>query len=304
VKAAEVKDRAIQQTSKLWNEYHELLVQKSGTSTDIQIAQIQRWADDVTAQAIRAGTDTKEFYEALDALSKEKIAGIKVDWDSLRDHSRLKLDETAERARATYEAMLSRSNEFSTGTLEDFRKTAEAAELAAASWNGSFTATLTDLDTKTSTTAARMSAAANGVALSWSQAMDLVRQGLGTMSGTVPQGSTWGPTGPEKDGAFKPIPGVYGNAGGLPSFATGVTNFGGGLAKVHRDELLVNLAPGTSVLPAPSASGRGQSVTNVFNVSVSAGMGSSSTDLARMIKAALVDAARDMGRRLPAGGPR
>jgi len=35
-----------------------------------------------------------------------------------------------------------------------------------------------------------------------------------------------------------------------PSFQEGVENFEGGLARVHEDELLVNLAPGTSVLPS------------------------------------------------------
>ena len=37
---------------------------------------------------------------------------------------------------------------------------------------------------------------------------------------------------------------------GRPSFATGVTNFQGGLAYVHKDELLVNMPSGTSVIPA------------------------------------------------------
>lgn len=36
----------------------------------------------------------------------------------------------------------------------------------------------------------------------------------------------------------------------VPSFDSGVTNFEGGLAMVHKDELLVNLAPGTDVIPA------------------------------------------------------
>lgn len=36
----------------------------------------------------------------------------------------------------------------------------------------------------------------------------------------------------------------------VPSFREGVENFEGGLARVHEDELLVNMAPGTSVLPS------------------------------------------------------
>ncbi|MDZ4786731.1 MAG: phage tail tape measure protein [bacterium] len=39
----------------------------------------------------------------------------------------------------------------------------------------------------------------------------------------------------------------------IPGFAKGVTNFQGGLARVHKDELLVNLAPGTDVITASKA---------------------------------------------------
>jgi TP901 family phage tail tape measure protein len=40
----------------------------------------------------------------------------------------------------------------------------------------------------------------------------------------------------------------------IPSFRGGVENFPGGLAKVHGDELLVNMPPGTDVIPASQAS--------------------------------------------------
>lgn len=48
-------------------------------------------------------------------------------------------------------------------------------------------------------------------------------------------------------------------AGGIsvPGFAGGVTNFGGGLAKVHAGELLVNLPRGTDVIPAGRMGGGG-----------------------------------------------
>jgi len=44
---------------------------------------------------------------------------------------------------------------------------------------------------------------------------------------------------------------------GIPGFATGVQNFGGGLARVHKDELLVNLPKGTDVIPASQAKNMG-----------------------------------------------
>jgi hypothetical protein len=50
----------------------------------------------------------------------------------------------------------------------------------------------------------------------------------------------------------------------FPSFASGVTNFEGGLAKVHGGEVLANLAPGTSVFPR--GQGLGATVNNTFNL--------------------------------------
>lgn len=43
----------------------------------------------------------------------------------------------------------------------------------------------------------------------------------------------------------------------IPGFAKGVENFSGGLAYVHQGELLANLAPGTSVIPANVVNGMG-----------------------------------------------
>ena len=62
-----------------------------------------------------------------------------------------------------------------------------------------------------------------------------------------------------------------GNTGGTigafsgPSFASGVENFEGGLAKVHGGEVLANLPRGTSVFPKGSGFG-GANVSNVFNL--------------------------------------
>ncbi|RPH52607.1 MAG: hypothetical protein EHM91_00070 [Planctomycetota bacterium] len=50
----------------------------------------------------------------------------------------------------------------------------------------------------------------------------------------------------------------------IPSFAGGVEQFAGGLAKVHGGEVLANLAPGTSVYP--KGSGLGATVNNTFNL--------------------------------------
>ena len=311
-KAAKTKEQALLQTSRLWNEYHLGLVAQTGTTTDIQIAEIRRWSADVAAQAQKAGTFSLQFYVALETLSRQKTAAVMVDWNALRDHSRNRLEETAVKAQATYEAMVARSGEFSDATIAEFRKTADAARLAADSWGTSFGSAMTGLEQQSASTARMMTAAAQSVALSWSEAMDLVRRGQGTMSGTMQAGQDTPEArariqasfnagnyfGAVKNGA-PDWSKIFANA---PSFAAGVQNFSGGLARVHQDELLVNLAPGTDVIPAPSVSpmsGR-PSVTNNYAVTVNAGAGSNTAELARLVKAALVDAARSQGQRLAA----
>lgn len=54
--------------------------------------------------------------------------------------------------------------------------------------------------------------------------------------------------------------------GTIPGFANGVEDFSGGLAYVHRDEMLVNMPKGTSVIPA----GRGGGGGHTFHVTISA----------------------------------
>lgn len=55
-----------------------------------------------------------------------------------------------------------------------------------------------------------------------------------------------------------------------PSFASGIANFAGGLAYVHRGELLMNLPPGTSVIPAGAQRG-------IYNITIHAPNGQPQT---------------------------
>ncbi len=65
-------------------------------------------------------------------------------------------------------------------------------------------------------------------------------------------------------------------AGDTPGFASGVTNFAGGIARVHAGETLVNLPRGTDVIPAGRSGGGG--ITLNFQVNGTA------ADTARQIK--------------------
>lgn len=52
--------------------------------------------------------------------------------------------------------------------------------------------------------------------------------------------------------------------GKIPGFSSGVENFSGGLAYVHAGEVLTNLAPGTSVIPASKVGAMGGAPTRVI----------------------------------------
>ncbi len=65
----------------------------------------------------------------------------------------------------------------------------------------------------------------------------------------------------------------FGGTARVPGFASGIEHFTGGLAYVHQGEVLMNLAPGTSVIPARNVhagGGGGTTHYNTFNVSVNA----------------------------------
>lgn len=103
---------------------------------------------------------------------------------------------------------------------------------------------------------------------------------------TVPQGSTQPPS---------TNPRTYGNRYWdgtrwvyIGSYASGVENFQGGLAYVHRDELLVNMAPGTDVIPAREA-GRLGGLTINGDIVINAQPGQDGYALYQEFAAALKD---------------
>ncbi len=128
--ALKLEAAAILATTKLWDEYHALRVSHGGTSNQIAIAQIKQWEADTIAAAIKAGTATKGFYAALAADSKEKMAGVGVDWSVFSTISIPALQETARNSRETYNQMLL-SGQFFREDLDAQREKTEEAERAA-----------------------------------------------------------------------------------------------------------------------------------------------------------------------------
>lgn len=87
-----------------------------------------------------------------------------------------------------------------------------------------------------------------------------VRRGITEPLANVlfPQGAA---SGGGAGGGFGSLFSSIGNAFGrlpIPGFASGVSDFSGGLAYVHQGEVLANLAPGTDVIPAHAVSAMGK----------------------------------------------
>lgn len=95
----------------------------------------------------------------------------------------------------------------------------------------------------------------SGVNYAWSAIKSIVRV-MANLPGEM-EGAVKGVVGAEAKGIANFGKGLL-HGIGIPGFASGVQNFGGGLAYVHQGELLMNLAPGTSVIPRSDVQSMGK----------------------------------------------
>lgn len=119
------------EVGKLNAEAAEARMQAGGTATEKAIADIQRWATEVTLRMKQANADTHIFYDALANTSRVKLEQSMVDWDRLGTVSKKHLEDTAARARATYEQMVGDSGNYGAAAIETQRQVALAAADAA-----------------------------------------------------------------------------------------------------------------------------------------------------------------------------
>jgi hypothetical protein len=254
VRQQRINDQAIQVTTQLWDEYDAQRVAQGGTATDVQIADIERWKNNLIATMKAAKADTEDFYAALAAVSKAKTDSILVDWDSIGQNSRAALQQAADKAQATFQYMLDHADQFTTETIEKFWHLSEEAQKAADAWGTGFE----DAATKAG---AAIEQTAQKATVTWETAMDAVGKGLGTMAGVIqglPGNTPGGQTRyddyghpyiyvPGKNAPGHPTPP---GASTVPGFANGVSNFSGGMAMVgERGPELVRLPKGSDVIP-------------------------------------------------------
>lgn len=160
---AEAQLKASQEAGVLWGEYHELRVQQGGTATDIQIAQVERWKTETIAKMKEAGTYNAETYTAIESVAAAKLDAVRIDWQAVGKHSREALQQTADKAQATFQYMLDHADRFAPDVINDFWRVAEEAQAAADNWGSSFNSNLDAVRDKAKQTAEDLRAVATAM---------------------------------------------------------------------------------------------------------------------------------------------
>lgn len=270
----QARKRAIEQASGLWDKYYDALREADLSTHNDRLKVIDDWKQAQIFAAVEAGTYTEEYYQRIEAAANQMTQAQMVNMDDLRKHSKTYAQEQASEAEATYQYVLAHAQEFTSAFIELKRREADEARQAANNWGNATIETLDQIEKK----AIQAQAAMAGLQgpLTWSEAMDLVRQGKGTLSGTIqlpqPDLQPWGRRetgGPVMAGE----PYIVGE---------------------KRPELFV---PSTSGTILPFVPRGGMTVSNHYSISVSTVAGNPH-EIARVVKQALVDADLSSGKRL------
>jgi hypothetical protein len=256
-----LNDAAILVTTQLWDAYDALRVEHGGTATDQQIAQIDRWAADVAAQTHKAGTDTVEFYDALVAVSAEKMNAIRANWGALTEaastDSKAGLQQIADKAAATFAIALTHVGEWSEGTIRKFQDTAIAAQKAADDWGQSFDGALNSpaLSGAAATAAGTIKEEFTATFNSVSAGADAMANHVAAVLGALTQTDAYRKAGFFVSPGFGTAETINASAlrgigKTIPAYAGGTNYAPGGAALVgERGPELINLPKGSRVTP-------------------------------------------------------
>jgi chromosome segregation ATPase len=182
--AKELQKAADEELTQLGLDLYESQAVGAKSATDRQIAEIQRWATDYKAKLAEMKIGTTEHYAAIDAIAAQRIQNMMVNWGELKTGSIQSLEETRDRAVATYNEAITHSDRYSASAIQNAENQARAAQDAVDQYAGN----LLIIGQASADTANTIVGHAQRAALSWSEAMEAVRQGQGTMSGTLPAG--------------------------------------------------------------------------------------------------------------------
>jgi hypothetical protein len=123
----------------LWDEYEKIRDQQTKTATDQQIAEVERWKRNLVTKHQEAGDLTEDLYTAIEATAAAKLDAIRVDWQSLTTASGSNLQQTADKALATYNAAREGHHGMTLAQIDNLERIAIAAQEAASGYSTSFT---------------------------------------------------------------------------------------------------------------------------------------------------------------------
>jgi hypothetical protein len=128
---AKLDAKSVQETADLWRDFGVEKIRQSGTVTDAQIAEINRWRDHEIGQLNSSTADYQKHKAAIVAVSKQQADAQMVDWDFLQTHSIEGLQNVADKAKATYDEMRFGARTFTREELEaQLQKVHETARAA------------------------------------------------------------------------------------------------------------------------------------------------------------------------------
>lgn len=135
IKNAQTVNKAVvdgfNQTRVATLDYYNFMMQSSLTARDFEILKIQEWQ---TAQinGFRGTEQQRALFNAnIAAMAKAQTDALFIDNNALRDNSKETLQQTADKAYATYMAMEANSDDYSSKTIRHYREIAESAQACA-----------------------------------------------------------------------------------------------------------------------------------------------------------------------------
>lgn len=115
-------DKSTADLAETWADYSAMVIANSGTTRDAQIADIQATFDKQVAALDKLDPLYKKKYDLYKEIAHESLKAIEIDWNSVKDKSQEGLQEMADQAKATYDAMLTSGLTFSHGALDEQKK--------------------------------------------------------------------------------------------------------------------------------------------------------------------------------------
>lgn len=146
--AEKLAEKAASDSEKRWEDLYALRLTMSGKTTDLVIADIDRWKAAEIKSHVDAKTDTSDFYNWLAQMENARYDAAAQ--GRLRDNNQSKAywDDQKAQAQDAYQFALEHADQFTQGYIDSLRQTKVAAEDAAANWKSHVGQTLDELTQK------------------------------------------------------------------------------------------------------------------------------------------------------------